>query len=147
MNIRAHVYEENFPTTAERLFTLLYTPSSICQWWGASRAIVVPRADGIWVAAWGEHEDDPDYTTIADISVFQPPHRMLLQNYRVVSKAEPLAPQPAFVLEFLISQRADGASLRIRQDGFPAGSEADRLLAGCVTGWRDTFAGIRQFIE
>jgi uncharacterized protein YndB with AHSA1/START domain len=45
------------------VFRLLLTPSAIREWWGVSRDIVTPEQGGIWVAAWGEDEDDPDYVT------------------------------------------------------------------------------------
>ena len=95
----------------------------------------------------GEAEDAPDYTTVATIRVFQPPHRLVLSNYKYYAKAGPLPFQAEFVTEFLVSPYGDGASLRVTQDGFPAGSEADEFYAGCKKGWQDTFAGIRQYLK
>ena len=147
MSTRKHVHEETFSASPERVFALLHTPSSIRQWWGVSRAIVLPEPGGTWAAAWGEAEDDPDYTTVATIRVFQPPHRMVLSNYRYHAKAGPLPFQAEFVTEFLVSPHGGGASLRVTQDGFPASSEADEFYAGCKKGWEDTFDGIRQYLS
>ena len=48
--------------------------------------------------------------------------------------------------EFAVEPHEEGAILRVTQDGFPAGREADAFYAGCERGWRDTFAGIRAYL-
>lgn len=63
MNARQHIHEEVFPATPEQLFALLHTPSAIRGWWGAARAIILPKEGGVWIGAWGEDEDLPDYIT------------------------------------------------------------------------------------
>jgi hypothetical protein len=50
------------------------------------------------------------------------------------------------VTEFLVQPHAAGATLRVTQDGFPAGPEADAFYAACGEGWRNTFAGIRRHL-
>ncbi len=147
MATRQHVHEEIFPASVERVFALLHTPSSIRRWWGAAHAIVLAEPGGIWAAAWGEAEDDPDYVTVATMRDFLPPERMVLSNYRYYAKAGPLPFQAEFVTEFLVSRHAHGASLRVTQDGFPAGPEADEFYAACQKGWLDTFAGIRRYLS
>lgn len=147
MKTRKHVHEEVFPASQRRLFALLHTPSSIRQWWGCARAIVLPEPGGLWAATWGASEDEPEYITAATLQVFNPPHRMVLSDYRYHSKDGPLPFQADFVTEFLVSPQDGGASLRVTQDGFPATSEADEFYEACQKGWRDTFAGIRQFLS
>ncbi|UCF66408.1 MAG: SRPBCC domain-containing protein [Acidobacteriota bacterium] len=146
MKTRTLVYEEVFSTTPEQLFALLHTPSAIRCWWGAARAIVAPEPDGIWAAVWGEIEDDPDYITAATIREFDPPRRLILSDYRYRAKSGPLPFDADFVTEFTISAHAQGTVLRVSQQGFPAGQEADAFYAGCEKGWRDTFAGIREYL-
>ncbi|KAA3655122.1 MAG: SRPBCC domain-containing protein [Calditrichaeota bacterium] len=147
MNTRKHIHEESFPTSPERLFSLLHTPSAIRGWWGASRVIVLPETGGIWAATWGDQEDDPEYITSAKIREFQPPQRLVLCDYQYYTKSGPLPFEMDFVTEFLVTPHDDGASLKVIQDGFPAGSEADEFYAACVKGWKDTFAGIHRFLE
>lgn len=147
MATRAHIHEEVFNTTPEKLFELLHTPSAIRQWWSADRAIVMPEPGGLWAAAWGSAEDEPDYLTIATMTVFEPPNRILLTDYKYSAKDEPLPFEAEFTNEFIVTAHEDGASLKVIQDGFPAGPEGDDFLAGCEKGWTDTFAGIRRFLE
>jgi uncharacterized protein YndB with AHSA1/START domain len=147
VSTRKHVHEEVFPVAPERLFAILHTPSAIRQWWSASRAVVLAQPYGVWAATWGESEDDPDYVTAATIRDFEPPRRMVLTNYQYKAKGGPLPFQANFVTEFLVTPHADGASLRVTQDGFPGGPEADGFYAGCQTGWTNTFAGIRKFLS
>lgn len=144
---RAHTHEEVFAVASERLFALLHTPSAICEWWSAARAVVIPETGGIWVAAWGEDEDAPDYITAATIRSFDRPRRMVLDAYRYWAKTGPLPFDADFVTEFAVIERQDGALLRVTQDGFPAGREGDEFYAACEVGWRDTFMGIRRYLE
>jgi len=147
MTTRRHVHEETFPVTPEDLFALLHTPSAIRGWWGAARAVVVPEPGGIWAAAWGESEDDPDYVTVATIRDFAPPRRMTLTSFRYRAKDGPLPFEADFVTDFAVESHPSGSVLRVTQDGFPMGSEADAYYAACDQGWRDTFAGIRRFLS
>lgn len=147
MATRKLVHEEVFSASVADVFSLLHTPSSIRQWWGVSRAIVLPERGGIWAAVWGDVEDDPDYVTIATIREFEPPRRMVLCNYRYRARTGPL-PFPAdFVTEFAVELHSDdGAILRVTQDGFPETPEASEFHAACQRGWQNTFAGIRRFL-
>lgn len=146
MSTRKHVHEERFKAAPRELFELLVRPSAIRSWWSASRAIVVPQAGGAWAAAWGSDEDDPDYSTVARIAEFDPPRRLVLDDYRYRAKQGPLPFEASFVTTFEIEPDGDGARLRVTQDGFPAAAIADDFYAGCQTGWRATFDGIRRFL-
>lgn len=143
---RRHVHEETFPADPCVLFALLHTPSAIRGWWGASRVVVLPEAGGTWAATWGEPEDDPDYVTAATIGVFDQPRRMVLTDYRYRAKSGSLPFHADFTTEFLVTPAPEGGTLRVTQDGFPAGAEADGFYAACGEGWRATFAGIRRFL-
>ena len=142
--MRRHVHEEVFPVPPEKLFPLLHTPSAIRQWWGAARAIVLPERGGVWTATWGGSEDDPDYVTMATIREFEPPSRLVLSDYRYRARSGPLPFRADFVTEFLVAPHPEGSTLRVCQDGFPAGPEADEFYSACGDGWRNTFTGIRE---
>jgi uncharacterized protein YndB with AHSA1/START domain len=146
MPTRKHVHEEVFPVPPERLFALLITPSAIRGWWGVAQAIVLAEPGGTWAAAWGSSEDEPDYVTVATIREYDPPRRLVLSDYRYRARSGPLPFEADFVTEFLVTPHESGATLRVKQDGFPAGAEADAFYAGCETGWRNTFAGIRRYL-
>jgi uncharacterized protein YndB with AHSA1/START domain len=146
MATRAHLHEEVFSTSPERLFALLHTPSAIRGWWSAARAVVLPEPGGLWAAAWGESEDDPDYLTVATLRVFEPPRRMVLADYRYRAQSGPLPFQADFVTTFEVVPHSEGAVLRVTQDGFPCTPEGEAFYAACEQGWRDTFAGIRAYL-
>jgi uncharacterized protein YndB with AHSA1/START domain len=146
MPTRKHEHEEVFSVSPERLFALLHTPSAIRGWWGAARAIVLAETGGVWAAAWGADEDDPDYITTATIREFDPPRKMVLADYRYKARTGPLPFEADFVTEFLVLPHEQGAILRVTQDGFPSGCKADAFYAACEQGWRDTLAGIRRYL-
>jgi uncharacterized protein YndB with AHSA1/START domain len=143
MTTRTHVHEESFDVSADRMFALLHTPSAIRQWWGAACAIVLPEAGGIWTAAWGSDEDNPEYVTSATMSAFEPPRRLVFSNYQY---SAPLPFETEFVTEFIIEPHPDGVLLRVSQAGFPCTPEGDRFYVACDRGWRETFVGIRRFL-
>lgn len=146
MATRSHAHDEVFPASPARLFSLLHTPSAIRGWWGVHRAIVLPRAGGIWAAAWGTDEDAPDYITMATIDEFDPPRRMVLTDYRYFARSGPLPFQADMRTEFTVTPKPSGTALRVVQDGFPCDPIADDFYAACQRGWRDTFAGIRKYL-
>lgn len=146
MTTREHIHQEVFSASPQRVFALLHTPSAIRKWWGAARAIVLAEPGGIWMAAWGDHEDAPDYITAATIREFHPPHQLVLDDYRYHSQDGPLPFEADFITRFTVSPHAQGASLEVSQAGFPTAPEADEFFAACQQGWRDTFTGIRQYL-
>lgn len=147
METRKIIYEEAFAVGPEKLFAMLHTPSAICGWWRANRAIVTPFEGGTWSATWGDDPDKPDYVTVATIRNFEPPTRMVLGDYLYFAKSGPLPFKAKLVTEFSVRAAGDSAALRVEQDGFPADASADAYFAACTQGWKNTFAGLRLFIE
>ena len=141
MKTRTLVHEEAFSVAPETLFALLHTPSAIRHWWGAARAVVIGKRDGLWVAAWGDAEDDPDYITAATIRIFDPPERLVLDDYQYHARSGALPFEVAFVTEFVVAAHLEGAVLRVTQSGFPSEPVADDFYSACEKGWRETFAG------
>lgn len=147
MTTRKLVHEELLPGKQDDVFELLCTPSSIRSWWAAARAIVMANRGGMWAAAWGEAEDDPEYITAATILEYEPPRRLVLGDYRYRAKSGPLPFHADFVTTFEVIPGSDGTILRVVQDGFPLDSEADGFYEACRNGWRDTFIGIRRHLQ
>lgn len=156
MKTRRHEHEIELNDPPQHVFELLHTPSAIRGWWGASRAIVMPKPGGMWCAAWGEDEDHPDYITTAVMTVFQPPQdgskasgegRIRFEHYSYHARTGALPFEADFVTEFTVRPKADGGSvLKVVQDGFPADSSADDFYAACAKGWHDTFESIQRFL-
>jgi uncharacterized protein YndB with AHSA1/START domain len=147
MATRRHVQEEPFAVSAERMFEALITPGAIRQWWGASKAIVLPEVGGTWVASWGEVEDDPDYISSFRILEFEPPNRLTLGDGKYFARnGQPPFEMDKMTTEFHILERGpEMCSLRIKQDGFPSEKVADDFYEACVIGWNNTFEGIRKY--
>lgn len=146
MNTRRHILEEQFAVSPDRMFKILLTPSAIRSWWGASKAIVRPEKGGMWIASWGEDENDADYISSYKILEFDPPKRLLLGEGKYFARDG----QPPFEMEltteFAVDERVGGCALRITQDGFPTDQEADEFFDACVVGWNNTFEGIRKYL-
>lgn len=145
---RSHIHQEEFSAPPERIFALLVTPSAIRQWWGASRVIVDAREGGVWTAAWGD-EDDPDYISTATLTKCDPPRQLVMKygQYYAKSGKLPFEFGEDAVTIFTVEKAGEGSVLRVEQTGFPIGPEADDFYTACETGWRETFNGIRRFIE
>ncbi len=147
MNTRNHCREIVLPAPPERVFQLLHTPSAIRGWWSASRAIVIPKTGGLWVATWGASEDDPDYVSAARIACFEPPRRLVLDRFQYLARDKPLPFAADFTTEFIVEPRPGGAVLRVIHDGFPKDPIADEFYAACDVGWRNTFEGIKRYLS
>ncbi|MDX1420984.1 MAG: SRPBCC domain-containing protein [Rubricoccaceae bacterium] len=143
---RSIALEEAFAVPPDRLFGLLVCPSAIRAWWGAHRAIVHPAPGGLWAAAWGDDEDDPDYLSYATIHVYDPPRRLVLGDLRYAGRLAHLPFEADFSIAFTVRPKVDGASLHVAHTGFPAASEADGFFAACNQGWHDTLDGIRRIL-
>lgn len=148
VTFRSHVHQEQFVATAERLFELLITPSAIRFWWGASRAIIVPRKGGTWTAAWGD-EDDPDYVSAAKLVEFDRPRGLTMKHGTYYAKSGP----PPFdfaddaMTRFTIEPLKEECILKVEQTGFPSNPIADDFYVSCGEGWKKTFEGIRRFLK
>jgi len=147
MTTRRHCCEIELPAPPEPVFALLHTPSAIRGWWGAARAVVIPRPGGTWAAAWGDSEDQPDYVTSAVLRVFEPPRRLVFTDFQYLARTGPLPFQADLTTEFIVEPRAGGSCLRVVQDGFPTDPAADAFFAACEVGWRNTFEGIRRYLQ
>jgi uncharacterized protein YndB with AHSA1/START domain len=145
---RSHSRTLDLSLSPSETFALLVTPSAIRGWWGAARAIVLPRVGGVWAAAWGGREDDPDYVTEARIVIFDPPKRLRLSDFSTYARSGPL-PFPSTLLstEFSVAPARRGSLLTVVQSGFPDDARADDFYAGCERGWQETFEGIRRYAE
>ncbi len=148
MDFRSHIHKELLQATADQVFGLLITPSAIRQWWGASRAIVDAREGGVWTAAWGD-EDDPDYISTATLNEFDPPQRLAMKYGKYYAKSGPLPFEFAddAVTIFTIEPNDNVCVLRVEQTGFPCEAVADDFYVACETGWKNTFAGIREYLK
>ena len=140
------IHEEAFDAAPETVFRALHSPSAICQWWSALRAIVLAEKGGTWAAVWGEDEDEPDYTTFATIRDFEPPRKLTLADYRYGTKSGPLPFEADFVTSFEVIADSKGSRLRVTQDGFPDSAEGQSFRTACTQGWKDTFAGMRRYL-
>jgi len=148
MATRTITHSEDFPTSAARLFSYLHTPSAIRQWWGIACVIIIPEQGGIWTAAWGDDEDDPDYIGAATIETFKPPERVVLANYHYQGKTGPLPFAKQIRVTYDIAPKGDTmCKLTVIHEGIPQSSDADDYYHGCIQGWCDTFTELRNFIE
>jgi RimJ/RimL family protein N-acetyltransferase/uncharacterized protein YndB with AHSA1/START domain len=135
------------PCSVERGFDLLVRPSAIRAWWQAERAIVLPGEGGLWCAAWGDDEDQPDYSTAARLRVFEPPLRLVLDRYEYRSRFGPMPFEAELEVEFRLRPEGGGCVLSVAQRGFPADPIADAWYTGCEQGWQDTLAGVLRHVS
>lgn len=145
---RSHFHAESFEVTAERLFDLLITSSSIRHWWGASQAIVDAREGGVWTAAWGD-EDDPDYISTATLVEFDPPRKLVMKYgvYYAKTGSLPFEFSKDALTIFTVEPDGDRCVLSVEQTGFPHKPVADQFFEACKTGWKNTFLSIREYLK
>jgi uncharacterized protein YndB with AHSA1/START domain len=144
---RVVVHEEVLPAPPAEVFPLLHTPSAIRLWWGASRAVVLPREGGAWAASWGRSEDRPDYQSTGMIAAFEPPNLLRLKPWRTHGAFGGAPFDDPMALEFTLEEHPRGTLLRVLQEGIPDDRRADDFHAACLAGWAETLAGLRSHLE
>ncbi len=144
---RSHQSSVYLAASPERVFELLHSPRAICSWWGASRAIVLPKAGGTWTAAWGSEEDSPDYITVATICNFEPPQRMLLIDFQYYAKDHEVPYAAQLSTEFLVEAKDEGSVLTVNQEGFPDDKSGDEFYSACEAGWKTTLASLAAYVD
>ena len=145
---RSHAHSIDLAAAPQRMFDLLITPGDIRGWWGATRAIVIPKPGGLWSAAWGEDENDPDYISAGVLKTFEPPQRIVLDPMWYHARDSVMPFDAELTIEFVIQPNdAGGCTLTVHQHGFPCDTIADDFYAACEKGWHDTFESIRRFVD
>ena len=131
----------------DEVFDALISPSMIKKWWFVNSAIVLPQVGGFYAATWGEDEDHPDYINFALIREFERPFKLTLVYEKYFSKDGPLPFEINFDTAFTLEDLGEKTILRIVQNGFPISMAADEFYQGCVKGWDDTFASLKNVLE
>jgi len=131
----------------DKVFDALITPSSIKKWWFAASAIITAEEGGTYALAWGEDEDQPDYTSIARISRIEKPTVLVLEDYQYTSKEGKLPFDGDFAVGFRLEPQGGQTKLTVVQSGFPDDAVADGFYQGCVKGWEDTLASFKNVLE
>ena len=147
MSTRSIQRSDFFACQPQDLFAALTLPSAIRAWWGAARAIIIPRPGGLFSAAWGDEEDAPAYVSAGIMRVFDPPHRLVISDFIYLSPTERLPFESDLTIEYVIMSVPDGTQLQITHDGFPMGPEADEFFQGCESGWGNSVDSLRAFVE
>jgi uncharacterized protein YndB with AHSA1/START domain len=138
---RSQWHEIELPAKPEAVFNALLTPKAIRGRWDNIGAIVT-EIDGLWVMAWGERENNPDFVTGARIKSFQAPNRVVLAYDYARARSGMLPFGATMTAEFAIQKHQSGSILRVTQTGFPAGGDADKFYEACGQGWRAALQGI-----
>lgn len=113
----------------------------------ASHVIIDKKEGGLWVGLWGD-EDAPEFITFNRMSVFDPPKQIVFSDFEYYSRKGLLPFAAALTSDFtIIPEGPKQTRLRVVQDGFPCDNAADDFYAGCTVGWRETFAGIRRYLN
>ena len=141
MTTRSQWHEIELPATPVAVFNLLLNPKAIRGRWGSVSAVAT-ELDGLWVIAWGERENDPNYVAGAKIRAFESPRRVALAYEYCRAKTGQLPYGAALAAEFTIQKITAGSVLRVTQSGFPPQGQSDGFYEACGQGWRAALQGI-----
>ena len=145
--MRTITLEKDFACTPRDLFDALHTPSALRSWWNADRVIIIPRKNGIFAAAWGEDEDDPEYMSSGIYKVYEPPYKSVMEDFRYYAKSDPVDFEDMMSIAYEITPSTAGAHLLLTHAGFPDESYADAYFDACVEGWAASLKSLRSYVE
>jgi uncharacterized protein YndB with AHSA1/START domain len=145
MTTRSQWHEIDLPATPVAVFNLLIAPKAIRGRWGSVSAVAT-ELDGLWVIAWGERENDPNYVAGARIRAFESPRRVALAYEYCRAKSGQLPYGPGMTAEFTIQKTQVGALLRVTHAGIPEGAGTDAYYNSAGEGWRAMLQGIANIL-
>lgn len=145
--MRTLSFSENFACTPQELFDALHTPSALRSWWNADRVIIIPRKNGMYAAAWGEDEDDPEYVSSGIYGVYDPPYKSILVDFRYYAKSDPADFEDLMSVTYEITSRNSEAHLQLTHAGFPEDAEADAYFEACTQGWVTSLKSLKTYVE
>ncbi|MCY3628415.1 MAG: SRPBCC domain-containing protein [Bacteroidota bacterium] len=145
--MRTLSFSENFACTPQELFDALHTPSALRSWWNANRVIIIPRTNGMYSAAWGEDEDDPEYVSSGIYRVYDPPYKSVIEDFRYYAKSDPADFEGLMSITYEITARNSEAHLQLTHTGIPEGDEADAYFEACTIGWVETLKNLKKYVE
>lgn len=145
--MRTLSFSENFACTPQELFDALHTPSALRSWWNADRVIIIPRKNGMYAAAWGEDEDDPEYVSSGIYGVYDPPYKSIIVDFRYYAKSDPADFEDLMSVTYEITSRDSEAHLQLTHAGFPEGAEADAYFEACTQGWVTSLKSLKTYVE
>ena len=145
--MRTISFEEDFACTPQELFHALHTPSALRSWWNADRVIIIPRKNGMFAAAWGEHEDDPEYVSSGVYKVYSPPRKSIIEDFRYYTKSDPIDFENLMSITYEVTPSNMGCRLLLTHTGFPDTSNADAYFDACVQGWIMSLKSLRSYLE
>ena len=143
MTTRSQWHEIELPATPVAVFNLLISPKAIRGRWGSVSAVVT-ELDGLWVIAWGERENDPNFVAGARIRAFESPRRVALAYEYCRAKTGQLPYGPTMTAEFTIQKTQVGALLRVTHAGIP--QDANAYFESAGEGWRAMLQGIAAIL-
>jgi uncharacterized protein YndB with AHSA1/START domain len=146
MTTRSQWHEIELPAAPVAVFNLLITPKAIRGRWGSVSAIAT-EMDGLWVIAWGERENDPNYVAGARIRAFESPRRVALAFEYCRAKSGTLPYGAGMSAEFTIQKSQAGAVLRVTHSGIPQGPDTDAYFNSAGEGWRAVLQGIALVLQ
>lgn len=129
------------------VFNALIKPKAIKQWWSASQVILIPQANGIFAATWGDNLDNPDYTSVSRISKIEVPRllSMVYEDYKSEHGGLPF--EAEMQVSFELTKIEKSTKLQVTQLGFPDDPIADEYYEGCTQGWENTLSAIKTYVE
>jgi uncharacterized protein YndB with AHSA1/START domain len=128
----------------ERVLERFLNADAMCEWWGASRGLVVPERGGAWAMAWDGSPDGHRVATgvIADV---HPASRLVLESYVYFHPGRPVF--GPMRVEIRAEGLEMGTLLRVRHEGFGEGPDWDWYHDTAVKGWPETLAAAKRSIE
>lgn len=130
--------EVELPVTPEQAWEAIATGPGITAWF--MPAEVEGRVGGSVVL-----HPDPDMSSSADITAFDPPHRFAFEESN-----EEFAPRqsPSVVAtEFLVESRSgDSCVVRVVMSGFGDGEAWDAAIESYTAGWRQALLSLRLYL-
>lgn len=141
VQVRGHV-----PAPPRRVIEAFTSERDLVAWWGAQRALVDGRRDGVWCCCWNPSPDEPGFSALSGIVLeLDPDAEVRIGKLLHVSRArEILGPMS---LRIRASAEHDGSHVEISQDGYGAGDDWDWYYSVVSQQWPRNLQRLTNYLR
>ncbi|MBI4467159.1 MAG: SRPBCC domain-containing protein [Acidobacteria bacterium] len=131
--------------TPEQALRAFLDVEQMKQWWGVAKGLVEERKGGVYSLAWGEPGRGYKYVVAGVVKSYQPGKWLRLEPLVYFNHERPvLGPMR---LRISVREKDGRTRVSVRQDGYGEGPDWDWYYEAVITGWKDTLANLKAFLE
>jgi hypothetical protein len=130
---------------AGKIFDSFIEQNELKSWWGVERSLVEKKQGGVYSLAWGITEKGFQYISTGIITVFKPPHHLLVDHF-IYFNPEKQILGPTY-LDIRINETNEGSRLVLVQGGYQTGGDWNWFHEAVKQAWPVALESLKKHLE